>query len=102
MSKKIRILLVKPNEAPQLTSVENDIFSLQELVGGSIECIELSDDNVVLVCNEEGKFDGSTPNRLLEGVDLIYGTFFICGLDKKGNFKSISDKMVSKYEKEFY
>ena len=101
MSKRIKILLVKPNEAPQLTSVENDIFSLQEVVGGSIECIELSDANVVLICNEEGKFNGSSPNRLLEGEDLIYGTFFICGLSKNGDYISISNKMADKYKEEF-
>ena len=57
----------------------------------------------MLVCNEEGKLSGFTPNRILKigsSQDVIRGDFFICGWSGD-EFCDISDEDVEKYTKMF-
>lgn len=101
MAEEIRVLLVEPMKRPRLVTVEHTLENLQKLVGGDIECVyPWNEDLVGLVCNGEGKYNGSLPNRMLEDYDLIFGTFFICGLTEE-EFGSISDELAAKYEKKF-
>ena len=79
---KIRIVICMRGMPATLGEVENDLEAMQALVGGYIEVMPLSG-GVVLVCNEEGKIDGSKPNRELKMadgtlLDTIRGTFFLC------------------------
>lgn len=67
--------------------------------------VEPHRDNVVLVCNEEGKLDGLPINRVLRderGVpyDAICGTFFLVGTDEE-NCCSLTQKQIDRYTKEF-
>lgn len=59
---------------------------MQELVGGYIEAIPLTE-KLSLVCNEEGKMQGLKPNRILivdgKEIDVICGNFFIVGNGKE-------------------
>ena len=103
----IRILLVEPGEKPRLVTMEHTLENLQETVGGHIQAIyPWPEDRVALLCDDEGKFKGYPPNRMLlddggEPYDFIAGTFFICGLSYD-NFASISDEMAEKYTELFY
>lgn len=77
MSDKIKVVLAQPNKKAVVTEIENTLKSLQRIVGGYIECIYPFDDNVGIICNEEGKLIGLEPNRVLrdeEGntVDIIF------------------------------
>lgn len=50
----LKIVLKKPNEAPEVMDIKNTLEAKQELVGGLIELVCL-DEDLILVCNEERK-----------------------------------------------
>ena len=79
MSKKLKGLLVAENKLPEVVEIPDTLKSLQELVGGYIEyCYMPEHEDVVLICNEEGKINGMGPNRDI-GHDIIFGPFFVIG-----------------------
>ena len=101
----MEVLVVKPNERPQMTTIDGDLKSMQAVVGGSIEAAYYFDDPVVLVCNEEGKLNGMLLNRAIRDKDgqpfeIIAGTFFICGLGED-DFISLPKELQKKYEDKF-
>lgn len=62
-NKTLHILRVEPGKAPEEKDIGSDLKSLQEEVGGLIECVYLDDDSgTILVCNEEGKLGGMEMN----------------------------------------
>ena len=99
---RIKGLLVEPYELPKEIEIDNTLEAKQELVGGYIECVYLpNDDNVVLICNEEGKINGMKLNRDI-GHDIIAGPFLILGDDyENGDFKSLTDNQILKYKMRF-
>lgn len=79
---KIRVINLPPGKTAEIIEVENSLEKLQELVGGFIEVKPLEDD-VVIVCNKDGKLNGLPMNRTIRGrngevSDIICGSFFIC------------------------
>ena len=99
MENQIRVLKVEPGKPPKETMLENKLESMQQLVGGYIEMVDL-DDCTLLVCNEEGKLIGLEGNRRL-GCDIIAGTFFIAGDDGHGNLCSLNDRQLNQYAQQF-
>ena len=67
-----------------------------------IECAYLpNDEEVVIICNEEGKINGLQLNRDI-GHDIIAGPFLIVGDDyENGDFKSLTDEQIMKYKIKF-
>ena len=94
----IRVLRIKPGNAPETITMPNTLEAFQAAVGGYIETVEL-DANAVLVCNEEGKLIGLPANRQVGG-DVIAGTFLIVGADD-GEFCSLSDTDAAHYAEQF-
>lgn len=105
--KKISVLLVEPNKYPKMTELEDTLEAMQEVVGGHIEEYMPFDDEVAIVCNEEGKFNGSIPNRAIysddkQMMDIIYGKFFLCYAPiESENFLSLPEDLAKKYEEKF-
>ena len=97
--KKIKVLKIEPEQAPQVKEIQNDLASLQAEVGGLIECISFPN-GCVAVCNEEGKLNGMLPNRRL-GADIICGPFFICDTTRNGNFTSLGKSKIAEYSQLF-
>ena len=96
----IKVLLVKPNDVPRVMEIEDELETYQNLVEGYIECIyPFGDDNVCIVCNDEGKLKGLAPNRFIKG-DLIVGNFVIVAY-QNGDFISLTDKQITTYKKLF-
>lgn len=92
----IEVLVVEPNKEPYVKEVKNTLESLQDTVGGLIEYINL-EDNVDLICNEEGKMNNLPFNRNI-GNDVIAGTFIIAGVDlNTGETISIPKDKTKKY-----
>lgn len=87
--KEITVLMVEPNKHPIITTIKNDLDSLQKAVSigadyqGLIEIIGI-DDGVCILCNEEGKLIGLEGNRRV-GTDIIAGVFYVVGEDGYGN-----------------
>ena len=101
----IKVLKIAPMEKPELIEIEHTLENLQKIVGGYIEALYPWSDPVALVCSEEGKLKGYTPNRLLvdengEPYDIIVGTFLISGLTTE-DFGSLSDELAEKYTERF-
>ena len=75
-SKQIKVLLLQPRKTPKPIEIENTLEAMQAVVGGDIEEYAPFDDDVVLICNEEGKLRGLPLNRAIrsesEEVDLPY------------------------------
>ena len=99
---KIKGLLVEPHKLPKEIETENTLDNLQSLVDGYIECVYLQNDNdVVLICNDEGKINNMPLNRDI-GYDIIAGPFFIVGNDyENADFKSLTDEQILKYKIRF-
>ena len=105
----MKAIKVAPNKRAEVVEIDEGLEALQNAVGGYIEVVYPFDDNVALVCNEEGKIDGeSLPNRALyydddmvHMYDIVYGTFLVLGLDAE-NFRSLTEDEESKFLKRFY
>lgn len=101
MAEKLRVLLVEPMEKPKVLEIEHTLENIQKLVGGLIQVIYPFDDEVCLVCDDEGKLEGKMLNRALvdkEGTpyDVVAGTFFLCGVSRD-DFASLSEELAEKY-----
>ena len=88
----MKILLFEPNEPPVVREIKNSLKPMQKIVGGYIETVYIGDD-VVLVCNEEGKLRNLPPNRIIQN-DWICGTFFMASV-KGAKFKSLDDRQLA-------
>lgn len=55
---KIKILKIEPGKKPEIKEIEDGLKSLQDEVQGDIEAVYPFDDNVGIICNEEGKING--------------------------------------------
>ena len=64
---KISVLLVEPNKCPKMIEIDDTLEAMQEVVGGDIEEYMPFEDEVAIICNEEGKVNGLTPNRAVYG-----------------------------------
>ncbi len=103
--KEIRILRVEPGKNPEVIEIENTLEELQAQVGGDIQDVYPFEDEVCLICNEEGKIQNLPLNRLLRGpdgvpYDIIAGTFLISGLTED-DFGSLPDELIRKYTEMF-
>lgn len=107
MRETIRVLMVEPGKK----AYEKEIGTkLEELYSAlNCDCIQtfypFDADAVVLVCDDEGKINGSRPNRAIYGedgkiMDIICGKFFICDCSTN-RFQSLPDDMMQKYKKQF-
>ena len=77
MSKeKISVLLVNPGESPKMVEIDDTLEAKQKLVGGLIEQYMPFEDDVAIICNEEGKLNGMEPNRIIysepEKIEMTY------------------------------
>lgn len=101
----MRVILVQPKKEPELVEMGERLKDLQEAVGGYIEAVYPFEDEVCLICNEEGKLLGLEPNRPLYDdnghiYDYICGPFIVAGLTID-NFGSLTDKQVTTYTEKF-
>ena len=97
---KIKALYIKPNTLPEVVEIENNLKTFQKMVDGHIECAYLMDDNdVVLICNEEGKINGMELNRDI-GHDIIAGPFLVVN-DEGDDFGSLTEEQIKKYTDRF-
>ncbi len=102
MQRNIKVLVVEPNELPYEKVIPNRLKDKQQIVDGYIEYVRLlEDDSVVLICNEEGKNNGSEYNRDI-GYDIIAGTFIIVReCEDDGEDRSLTDEQIEKYKERF-
>lgn len=107
-SGKISVLLVEPNKYPKMIEIDDTLEAMQAVVGGDIEEYMPFEDEVAIICNEEGKVNGLTPNRAVyeensrEMLDIICGKFFIAYAPFDAErFQSLPPDLAEKYREKF-
>lgn len=96
----MNVLVVEPGYLPYEKEI-NGLEEMQTVVGGWIEAIYPYEEEVAIVCNEEGLINGLPFNRSVPGgYGGVFGTFFICGLGEE-DFCSLSDDLVERFKSEY-
>ena len=74
---KIKVVLCEPGKVARVAEISNTLADLQKTVKGDIEQFCPYEEAVAIICNEEGKFNGMTPNRAIysepQEVEMSYG-----------------------------
>ncbi len=105
MSKTITVVKVEPGKLARTAEIETSLEGLQRAVGGMIETFYPFEEQVCIVCNDEGKLNGMQPCRAVYGdehqlMDIVFGPFFICDCSGE-DFGSLSPKQIEKYTEMF-
>lgn len=100
------VLLVKPFMYPQAIKIGKELEDLQNAIGGDIETTYPFDEPVAIICNDEGKINGSELNRSLrdakgEIYDIVAGDFLVVGLTED-DFCSLNPEQMKKFEEHFH
>lgn len=100
----IRVVLLEPGKLARVTDIDSSLEGLQKTVNGLIEAAYPFEEEVCIICNEEGKLNGMPLNRAIrcEGqiTDIIAGPCFVCSCDK-ASFGSLTEAQQQKYLKMF-
>lgn len=101
----ITVVMCEPEKMAKVVEISTELKNLQEAVGGGfIETYYPFEEEVCIVCNDEGKINGMPLNRSVkrEGkvVEIIAGPFFICDCSNP-NFGSLSKEQQDKYLNQF-
>ena len=85
---KIKVIMLEPGKTAYLKEVDNTLESLQREVEGYIEVIYPFEEEICLICNEEGKINGMRLNRAIYGengdiVDIKAGSAILCGFSEE-------------------
>lgn len=90
----MRVVIAMPGKLAEVAEIENDLKSLQQAVGGYIETLPSWFEDVVLICNEEGKLKRMEPNRAIGG-DIIVGPIVVARAnDTTGEFEDLPEFAV--------
>ncbi len=102
----IKVVFCEPGKKARITTISNDLKTLQHMVGDSlIECVYPFEDPVAIICDEEGKLRNAELNRSLKDehgriYDILAGPFLVVGLSDE-DFASLSKQHQEKYCKLF-
>lgn len=72
----MRIVYKKPGQPAEARNVPNTLDEWQRLVGGYIETLTLSED-IVLICNEDGRYLGLAPNVKFRNQIIVGPVVFV-------------------------
>ena len=110
----IRVVICRPDEQAEVTEIEEDLKSMQAVVGGLIQEFfpfhsdtDPRYDDLALIVNEEGKLMRLPPSRAVfdeDGrvQDVIAGPFFICYAPVESEtFLSLPDDLAEEMRQKF-
>lgn len=98
-NKKLKIIYKQVGKDPIVMEIEDTLEAKQKLVDGLIEVVPYKED-LLLVCNEEGKIINLKPN-LDFGYDYIAGDCFVIGDDyENSGFKSINENQIEEIKED--
>ena len=101
----IRVVMLEPGKPARIVDLDRSLEGMQKAVGGYIEAYYPFEEEVCIICNEEGKIIGLPLNRAIyndekEIIDVIAGTAFICSVGEE-HFESLTPEQAQKYRKQF-
>ena len=102
----IRVVYCEPGRLARTIELGPEFADLQRAVGGGfIEPYYPFEEEVCIVCNDEGKFNGMRPNRAVRNEDgriedIIFGPFFICDCSAE-SFGSLTEEQLKRYSEQF-
>lgn len=103
----ISVLLIQPGKYPKTVEIEDSLEAMQALVEGDIEEYMPFEDEVAIICNEEGKVNGLPLNRAVydsehQMIEIMAGDFFICHAPfASEKFQSLPPDLAKKYSEMF-
>ena len=87
----MKVVVKKAGQMPEVKEIKGTLESMQKIVGGYIECVGVFD-NILCVCNEEGKLLRLPPNFILNGNIIVGDVFFCAGGEE--DFESLDDEQI--------
>ena len=103
----IDVIMVEPGKEARVMTMNDSLEAMQDAVGGLIEEYMPFEDEVALICNDEGKLLGMPPSRAIRSddgqvVDVIAGPFFIAYAPVESEkFLSMPEELEEKYTEKF-
>lgn len=93
----MRVLIFRVQEKPEVIEISGDLQSMYEAIDGdAVQFVPVAG-GLDLVCDEEGKLNGATPNRYVPELrDVICGPFFVTATDGEGEGRSLSDEEIER------
>lgn len=93
----MRIIIKRVDKSPEVSSIDKqyELTSLQNIVGGYIEAVHITND-IVLICNEEGKLIGLHHNFNLKNGIKIVGDVCFSRDNHDGEFTDLTDEDIEK------
>ena len=93
----LKVVYVEPHQPARLAEVEDTLAGLKRAVKGHFESVYL-DQDIVAICNEEGKINGMEGNRHYgaNGKSILAGPFFVAGLGEE-DFISLTDDQCQEW-----
>ena len=100
-SDSMTVVMCEPGRMAEIRQIGTSLHDLQQTVGGTVEAFYPFAEEVCIVCNEEGKFNGMDPCRAVydesgQVVDIVFGPFFICDCSDE-TFASLSTAQQETY-----
>lgn len=90
----MKVVVKEPKKEPEIREIENDLETLQRIVGGRIEVVRMPFcDDIYIILDEEGKLKGYDPNILFWRRDVIVGTvIFVASTDE--DFTDLNEDQI--------
>ena len=104
----IHVLIIRPDDTHEVREIEQDLKTLQGIVGGYIE--DIVTQHGVFWVDEEGKLKDYPENTLatylwwnlcpaMEGRDVLQGTVFVTGNADGEWSEPVSDEVIEYFER---
>ncbi len=95
----MKVVIKEPNKDMEVKNIKSNLKTLQNIVGGYIEGIYLSDKlskNMIFAYgDEEAKFKNKKPNFwIYNQIDLVCGTAIFCKDNGKGEETDLTDNDI--------
>lgn len=97
---EIKVVIKKPRDKMQITTISNTLENFQHIVDGYIECIRpLKNKKIVAVLNDFGKYLDFEPNFVYAGTDVVVGNVIFTKSTVAGDFVSLTEQDIKQIEK---
>ncbi len=94
-TKSMKVLKKAPGKAPEVITIDGSLSSMQGIVGGYIQVLNVPKCKAVMVCNEEGRILALPQNITLMGRQILGTVFFCCsGKDELVGLTASAEKEI--------